>query len=365
MCAAAYARRMSPPTTPPFLHPGARFAWTAPPLTADPLAFHRTLPGYAVTPLREPPGVAAQLGLGRVLVKDESDRLGLPAFKILGASYAVHRAAADRSPTGLVTATDGNHGRALARTGRLLGIPTRIHVPVGVHPEAVAAIEDEGALVLRGTGSYDDAVRAAAADAAADGALLVQDMAWPGYEDIPRWIVEGYTTLFAEVDDQLAEQGGRADAVVIPVGVGSLALAALIHYRAAGRAAPAALVSVEPENAACVLASLAAGRLTTVPTEATIMARLNCGTPTSAAWAALRDGLDAAVAVSDDQARSATDLLHAAGIPLGPCGAAPLAGLQHLLTGPDADAARDCFGLDSSSTVVLIGTEGIEANAFT
>ena len=155
------------------------------------------------------PALARELGLGQVYVKDESNRLGLPAFKVLGGSYAVHRAVtAHGRPTALVTATDGNHGRALARTGRLLDLPVRVFVPAGVHPVAIAAIEDEGA----------DVVAQARDEAAASGALLVQDTAWPGYEQIPAWIVHGYTTLFGEIDDQLDALGRRPDAVLVPWG---------------------------------------------------------------------------------------------------------------------------------------------------
>jgi diaminopropionate ammonia-lyase len=132
-----------------FAQPGAR-GWIGPAAPAGVREFHRGLPGYAPTPLRELPAIAAELGVGRLLVKDETDRLGLPAFKVLGASWAVHRAlvSADRPDT-LVTATDGNHGRAVARTARLLGLAAHVVVPPGVHPAAVAAIEGEGAAPSR------------------------------------------------------------------------------------------------------------------------------------------------------------------------------------------------------------------------
>ncbi|KOG85260.1 diaminopropionate ammonia-lyase, partial [Streptomyces varsoviensis] len=178
------------------------------------------MPGYGPTPLTELPEIAAELGVGRFFVKDESSRLGLPAFKALGASWAVHRVlssrgAGDGAPVRLVTATDGNHGWAVARTARLLGHRAHVFVAHGVHPGAVAAIAGEGARVTEVAGVYDDAVRAAA-EAAAEGsdAVLVQDTAWPGYEEVPGWIVEGYSTLFAEVDAQLAAADAGPPALV-------------------------------------------------------------------------------------------------------------------------------------------------------
>ena len=178
-----------PPGCPPwFARPAAR-AWTcAPAPTAGIRAFHTRLPGYAPTPLTEVPAIAAELGVGRVFVKDESARMGLAAFKVLGASWAVHQVLSRRhaaGPVTLVAATDGNHGRALAWMARLLGQRAHVFVPSGVHPTAVAAIAAEGAQVTEITGSYDDAVRLAAKAAREPGAELVQDAGWPGYEEVP------------------------------------------------------------------------------------------------------------------------------------------------------------------------------------
>ncbi len=332
--------------------------------------FHRSLPGYAATPLTEIPSLAAELAVGRVFVKDESSRLGLPAFKVLGASWAVHRALASRtaageSPVALVTATDGNHGRAVARVARLLGQRARVLVPDGVHPDAVAAIAAEGAEVTVVPGSYDEAVRQAAAAAAGPDALLIQDTAWPGYEQIPGWIVEGYATLCAEIDEQLAAAGaGPPDLVGIPVGVGSLAQAVVTHYRSRPPGPAPALLAVEPEAASWAIESLTRGEPVSVTTRETIMAGLNCGTPSSLAWPCLQNGLDAAIAVTDaESARAAADLA-AAGVDAGPCGAAPLAGLRAALTGDGAGQRRAELGLSSAATVVLISTEGRTANPY-
>lgn len=341
-------------------------SWSCADAPSDVVAFHRGLPGYAPTPLVELATLAAELGVGRLFVKDESQRLGLPAFKALGASWAVHRALEQRddpSPALLVTATDGNHGRAVARAARQLGQHAHVVVAAGVHPDAVQAIRDEGARVTAAPGTYDDAVALAIEAAKEPGAVLVQDMSWPGYEQIPGWIVEGYATLVREVDEQLSAAGASApDAVLIPVGVGSLAQAVVTHYRSRTDPAATRLVTVEPESAACVLASLRAGDSVSVPTSTTPMAGLNCGTVSEGAWPYLHDGIDAAVAVADDDALRAAADLHRLGVPAGPCGAASLAAARRALTGSGSAQRRDDLGIDADSVVVLLSTEGAAAN---
>ena len=198
-----------------FLNPAARTAAVTAPSRA-PLGLHRRLPGYAVTPLADAPALAMANGVGRVWVKDESSRLGLPAFKLLGASWAAYRALAARlgrdpepwvsldelrqtlaplRPLTLATATDGNHGRAVARIAALLDLDADVYVPKGTAAARIAAIEREGARVTVVDGDYDRAVASAAATAG-DRCLAIQDVGWPGYEQVPAWVVEGYGTIF-------------------------------------------------------------------------------------------------------------------------------------------------------------------------
>jgi diaminopropionate ammonia-lyase len=342
-------------------------AWSCPPPSPDAVAFHRGLDGYSPTALTDLPALAAELGVGRVLVKDESRRLGLPAFKALGASWALHRALRDRSPDAgpvtVVAATDGNHGRAVARFARRLGHPARIVLPDGVSPTAAQAIRDEGAVVVLAGGSYDHAVGTAARIAGEQDGLLVQDTSWEGYTDVPGWIVEGYTTLFVEIDDELAVRELPAPGlVVVPVGVGSLLQAALAHYRSRAGRPRTSVLAVEASAAACLAPSLRAGEPVTVDTRVTVMAGLNCGTPSTLAWPYVHQGLDAVAAVPDaDDLRAARDLA-ALGVPAGPCGAASLAAARLALTGPGSPERRAHLGVDAGSTVVLVSTEGVDAN---
>lgn len=338
--------------------------WVADPPDPAAIAFHRGLPDYAPTPLVDLPALADELGVGRVFVKDESQRFGLPAFKALGASWAVHRALGrveTDEPLTIVTATDGNHGRAVARAAVRFGHRATVFVPEGLHPRALEAIDAEGAHVIQVAGTYDDAVAAAAELGRRDGHVLVQDTAWDGYEQIPGWIVDGYDTLFVEIDEQLAAHGiDRPGLVVVPTGVGSLLQAALTHYRQQ-TARDTAVVSVEPENAACVHASVAAGRRVPVATGVTIMAGLNCGTVSTLAWPAIAAGLDAALVTDDRAATAAAETLAALGVDSGPCGAAPLAALR-TVHADDPAAFRTHVGIGGRSVVVLLSTEGTTAN---
>jgi diaminopropionate ammonia-lyase len=342
--------------------------------------FHQKLPGYRQSPLIGAPGIADVLGVGKVWVKDESSRFGLPAFKFLGASWAVYRVLLERiggsiepwrtfddlkerfaplKPLTLIAATDGNHGRAVARMAHLLGFASHIFVPRGMAQARIDAIEGEGANVTMVDGSYDDTVTRAASLASGD-ALVISDTAWEGYTQIPRWIMEGYTTILREVDDQLAAAGSpRVDVATVQMGVGGLAMAVVWHYRLPELANQPKIVGVEPLAADAILQSARAGRMVEVPGPHTsIMAGLCCGVPSLVAWPIISRGIDVFVAIDDEWAREAMRALARAGVVSGETGAAGLAGLLALLSGPERERHRQLLGLTPESQVVVISTEG-------
>ena len=355
-------------------NPGARRGPVGLAATREPLAFHRRLPGYAPTALVDAPEIAGALGVARVLVKVEASRFGLPAFKMLGASWATYQVLVGRlgceppwttvpelaeqfaslQPLTLLAATDGNHGRAVAAMARLLGFDARIFVPDDMVAARIAGIESEGAEVEIVDGSYDDAVVRAAA-AAGDRRLVISDTAWPGYTEPPRRVMEGYSTIFFEIEDALAHTGVPQPSIVFaPAGVGALAAATVAYVR--GSAQPGTVVSVEPEDAACVLASCVAGAPTPVPgPHNSMMVGLNCGNVSPVAWTVLGRGLDWCVAVSDARTIDALHLLADCGIASGETGAASLAGALTVAAHRD----RSEVGLDADATVLLLCTEGV------
>ena len=162
-------------------------------------------------------------------------------------------------------------------------------------------------------------------------------------------MIDGYATLFSEA----AEQGDH-DLILVPVGVGSLAAAASRFAAQAG----ARVVAVEPDTAACLTASLAAGRPTEVETPGTTMAGLDCARVSEAAWPSLRDGVHGAVTVSDAEAHAAVGELAEAGLAIGASGAAPLAGLRALVTEPHCAELREALSLGPDTRVLLVATEG-------
>ncbi|MEZ5293951.1 MAG: diaminopropionate ammonia-lyase [Vicinamibacterales bacterium] len=316
------------------------------------------------TPLQRLPALAAALGLGAVWVKDETARFGLPAFKSLGVEFAV---AALQSRGGLtagdtvVCASAGNHGRAVARAARLAGLRARIYLDDAVTVPRVDAIASEGALVVRVAGTYDDAVRLAADDAARTGATVVSDTSYEGYEQVPRDIMLGYTRVMDDAEEQWGDDG-PPDVLLVQAGVGGL-LAAVASWSAwrFGQARPR-LIAVEPAAAACVQASMRAGRPTRLPGPlTTIMAGLRCGEVSPLAFDSARGLVDGAVAIDDASCRAAMRRLARpdGGDPALAVGTSGAAGVGALLEVANDAGARAALGLTAGTRVMAVATEGV------
>src|SRR3954467_8389880 len=330
-------------------HRSDAFAAAAPEASTP---FHRSIAGYRASDLRDAPELAEAMRVARVVLKVETERFGLPAFKILGASWAAEQLLGGRDIDGvtLVTATDGNHGRAVARVARLRGLDAHILVPAGTAQSRVDGIASEGAYVEVVDGSYDDAVEKAASMADATHVVL-SDTSWPGYEDVPRWVVEGYETIFAEFDEQ---SGGTVpDLALIPIGVGSLAVAAANHWPGERPL----LVGLEPETAACALESIRAGSPVTVPgPHESMMAGLNAGTVSQLAWPVLRDRYDAFVAISDGWAEEGMRRLAAIGVEAGEVSGGTVGAAIALC---DIAKTAGLLSFREESVVFLLLTEGL------
>jgi len=354
--------------------------------TSDrPIDFHRRLPGYAESPLVEAPRLAEMLGVAKVFVKDETSRFGLPSFKILGASWATYAALRERlgppadgpltydglqswaaplRPLTLLAATDGNHGRAVARVARWLGLEARIFIPNFVSPGRRQAIEAEGATLMVIDGVYDASVDAARDAAGGAGTLLISDTARSATDVVPRLVTAGYTTAFAEVEQQLSRTADdRIDALAVQAGVGGLASAGTSWARLGRHDRPPRVIVVEPEPAACVMAALAAGEPITVSAnQDTAMSVLQCGTVSVTAFANLHAGVSCCLAIEDSWATTAATELGACGIRTGFSGAAGVAGLLAAFSGPFADPVRQHLGLFPDARLLAVATESAAAS---
>jgi diaminopropionate ammonia-lyase len=313
--------------------------------------------------------MARALGVGAIDAKDETRRFGINAFKILGVSYAVHRIGAVAARHGLVGATTGNHGRAVARVARQQKVPCTVFVPVlrtarrveqQTRGARIEAMRQDGARVVEVDGTYEDAVRRAAAFGEESNATVVSDVSWDGYDQIPRWIMAGYTQLFEEARRQWESPPGL---VLVQGGVGGLVCAAASWFAWRFGAARPYLVAAEPEHAACLLESARAGSPRTIDASLeTIMAGLRCAAPSPAAWPAIAAGIDAFVKVTDARALDAMEMLRSADgserIDAGPSGACGAAALIDIALAPELDELRSAARLDSGTRALVVITEG-------
>ena len=285
-------------------------------------AFHEQLPDYTTTPLVTLERLAKAWGVGDIFIKDESTRFHLKAFKVLGGSYAIARLICQKLSLNLTetdytylvsdqarqrlgsltftTATDGNHGRGVAWAAQQLGQKAVIFVPRNTAPSRIANIQAHGATVEVTDLNYDDAVRLAARMAEEKGWHMIQDTAWPGYEDIPLWIMQGYMTMAREAAAQMLP--AKPSHVFIQAGVGALAGAVVGYFANRFRDQPPHFIIIEPNNAACLFASAKAGdgqahRVT--GNLATIMAGLACGEPNLVSWKILRENVGCFVRCDD------------------------------------------------------------------
>ena len=333
-------------------------------------------PGYAPTPLVDLPGLARTLGVGRIRLKHEGRRFTLKSFKALGGAYGVMRilqretgAAIPEIMAGRVRervagvtvccATDGNHGRAVAWGAQLAGARCVIYLHAHVSQGREDAIAAYGAEIVRVPGSYDDSVRQAAEDAATNGWIVVSDTSWPGYEEIPAWVKQGYTVIMAEAMAQLGSD--RPSHLFVQAGVGGLAAAAIAPlWEDWGPKRPLCTV-VEPHEADCVYQSAVQGGLANgLGSLETVMACLSAGEASPLAWQILQTGADAFLTMDDAFATRAMAML-AWGSGEDPrlvVGESGSSGVAALIAVSENPSARRALALGPDADVLLIASEG-------
>jgi diaminopropionate ammonia-lyase len=355
----------------------------------DVRAYFMAHPELSPTPLRKLPTLAASLGLGAVSVKDESGRFGLNAFKILGVRYAIHRLMSgsdhdsrsgeridhasipDLATRGVVCATAGNHGRAVARVASDHRLPCTVFVsapgegdsPVDRRSRGVrvAGMQADGATVVEVSGSYEEALRRAAEHASTTGAVVVSDTSLPGSDEIPCFIMSGYTQILVEAYEQWHRM---PDVILVQGGVGGLVCAVASWCAWRFGAARPYVIACEPDGAACLLASAEAGKpIALAGPLQTSMAGLRCAEPSWAAWPAIARAVDAFVSIPDSHVLDMVErLAKPAGadppIQAGLSGACGAAALVAVARAPELAHVRRAARIDRSTHAFVIVTEG-------
>jgi len=351
--------------------------------------FHTTIEGYKATPLISLENLAGDLGVAKIYVKDESKRFGLNAFKGLGVTYAIAKVLCEKLDIDIesvsyeyfkstevhekikdmvfVTATDGNHGKAVAWAANQLGCKSIVYMPKGSSLRRLQAIKDEGSDASITDVNYDAAVQLAKEKAEEIGGYLVQDTGWEGYEEVPSWICQGYTTMAAEALDQMKLDGvARPTHVFLQAGVGSFAGGILGYIANVLKDQPPIVTIVEPDKADCIYKSALAndGKPHSVTGDLdTIMAGLACGVPNSMTWEILRDFAKAYVSCPDYvAARGMRVLANPIGndekVISGESGAVGLGLVTLLLERKELKELKDKLGFNENSVILCISTEG-------
>lgn len=348
--------------------------------------FHRTFPGYAKTPLIELNTLADHLKVGKIFIKDEAHRFGLNAFKVLGGSYAIGQYIAKQlnepieglsfqrmvskevrdaiGPLTFISATDGNHGRGVAWTVQQLKQKSIIYMPKGSAKERLDNIRLEGAQAEITDLNYDDAVRLADKHAKENGWVLVQDTSWPGYEEIPRHIMQGYMTLAYELYEQLGSV--KPSHVFLQAGVGAFATAVTGFLTSVYGDDKPVIIIVEPSEAACIYKTLEAndGHIHVVDGDMkTIMAGLACGEPVTIGIDILRHLADHSLSCDDYIAAQGMRVLSAPSgddprIVSGESGAAGFGAAYEILNNPKLVGLKEKIGIDETSVLLFVNTEG-------
>jgi len=345
--------------------------------------YHESFGEYSETALVSLDNLAIHLGIGKLYVKDESSRFQLNSFKVLGAAYAVGKAIAEKLNTDiknlpfdvmkkrvkeelgdikLMATTDGNHGRGVAWMGKQLGLEVHIYMPNGTTKNRLNHILDQGANGTITEMNYDDTVRWVAEEAKKKGMLVIQDTAWEGYEDVPLWIMQGYSTIAREVLNQLGDEVPTH--VVLQAGVGAFAgVIAEVFYTHYKEACPK-IILVEAESADCFYQSAIEGKKIIRSGDlTTIMAGLACGEPNPIAYDVLFSLVDSFVSTPDWVAANgmrimASPLQGDRKIISGESGAVSLGMIESILSDVQYTEMKDILGLHKESRVLVFSTEG-------
>ncbi len=358
------------------------FDYLNPEAAGEAQTFHKSLPGYMATPLVLLKELAQKWGLKSIYVKDESKRLGLKAFKVLGASYAIRQILERRidlefdkqtqmikepqTVNTFATATDGNHGRAVAWVSRYFDQHAIVYMPAGSTENRINAIINEGAQVSITDYSYDKTAEIIAEQAITKGWILVQDSSWDKYIEIPKRIMQGYLTMALEIECKLHnEQLELPTHVFLQAGVGSFPAAIVNYWQKTLNDKCPIFIIIESDQADCFYKSIESQRMQILDGALnTVMAGLACGKPSLLAWNILRNQAHCFLSCPDQLAVNGLRIFNNpipgdAQIQSGESGSISIGALNYVMNNKNSKELRAALRFDGNSRVLCFNTEGI------
>ena len=253
---------------------------------------------YTPSPLLLLDKLSTELKLKRIFYKDESKRFHLKSFKALGGSYAVEKITKGNKEIVISTATAGNHGRSVAWGSKKLGLKCKIFISEYVSETRAEAMRDFGADVIRVKGNYEDSLNECIKQSNQNNWQIVQDVAWKNYMLVPKLTMAGYSVMMKEISEQINNQ--KISHIILQAGVGGMAAAMVAGLARYLNHIPQIII-VEPDSAACVLASINTGKIEKISIEKeSIMGGMSCGEVSLVPWQILKKSVNYCVTVSDD-----------------------------------------------------------------
>ena len=312
---------------------------------------------YQPTPLESLNKLSKELELKNIFYKDESKRFGLKSFKALGGAYAVEKITKGRKDITVSTATAGNHGKSVAWGAKNLGLNCKIFISENVSETRAEEMRNLNAEVIRVKGNYEDSLNVCKKESKKNNWEIVQDVAWPNYELVPKLTMAGYSTMIKEISVQTNEYITH---IFLQAGVGGMAAGVVAGVANYFKKVPKIII-VEPENANCVMQSIENNTPTSVDIKKeSIMGGMSCGDVSLVPWQILRNSVNNCISVSDKfvsqtVAMLADKVLSDISIEGGECSTP---GITSLISCCNNKETKTALEINENSNILLIGCEG-------
>ena len=314
--------------------------------------------GYSPTPLENLNHLSSELQLKNIFYKDESKRFNLKSFKALGGAYAVEKVSQNKKNITVSTATAGNHGRSVAWGAKRLGLKCKIFISEFVSESRAEAMRGFGAEVFRVKGNYDNSLQECIKKSKLNGWQIVQDVAWKGYEIVPKLTMAGYSVMMKEISDQLKEN--KITHIFLQAGVGGMAAAMIAGCARYLNNIPNIII-VEPESADCVLKAVQNNTIVKINIEKeSLMGGMSCGEVSLIPWKIINTNSKYCITIPDDKIADTIKSLANCSFSNkklvgGEC-ATP--GIISLIASCNNSKLKDKLNLNKDSQVLLLGCEG-------